>query len=114
MAKTLKFPNEVPCSSAFKINTTSNGSGQTNMRTSEYRNTTTMSSLSRTSQSTHTDMQNDRVETTLAKQATTLRRLNWFSAFLAISVAINTATFAGLTSTLVSSLFNTNTYKTKM
>ena len=39
---------------------------------------------------------------TLAEQATTLRRLKWFSIVLAISTVINSATFGGIISHMVS------------
>ena len=99
MEKALQLPNQV-----VESKTAQSGLDQTKVMTSESKKVTTMTTISGPGQIIHTNMERDRVGTTLAKEATALRRLKWISVFLAISIAVNTATFGGLTHSLVSFL----------
>ena len=104
MEETFQLPNEVSYSSHVKSKTANSKLDQTKMTKSEYKKVSTLStsSISRPSKITPDTIESDK----LAKQATTLRRLKWISAFLAISTVINSATFGGLTHSLVSFLSN--------
>ena len=93
---TFQLPNEVPSQ------TTSNGFDQTNMTTSEYKKVATTNSLAKYNHLPNTNLQFNTFEATLVKHATALERLKWLGVILAVSIVINTATFAGLTGSLVS------------
>ena len=101
MEKTYQLPNQVA-----ELKTANSGLDQTKVMTSESKKVTTLTTIPGPGQIIHSNMECDRVESTLAKQATALRRLKWMSVFLAIFTAVNTATFAGLTHSLVSFVCN--------
>ena len=110
MEKTFQLPNEVSCSDGVESETAHNAhnaENRTKITTSEYKKVAALStsSISRPSKVTPDKIEGDeRVAvdaSTLAKQATALRRLKWISALLAISTVINSATFGGLTHSLV-------------
>ena len=101
MEKTFQLPNQV-----VESNTAHSGIDQAQVMTSESKKVTTLTSVSGPCQIIHTNITCGRVEATLAKQATALRRLKWISVFLAISTALNTAMFGGFTHSLVSFVCN--------
>ena len=110
MEKTFQLPNEVSCSDGVESETAHNAhnaENRTKITTSECKKVTALStsSISRHSKVTSEKIEGDKMvavdASTIAKQATALRRLKWISAFLAISTVINSATFGGLTHSLV-------------
>ena len=104
MEQSFQLPNEVCCSNGKESEISYTVLDQTN----ECKKVSTVStSVSGSSKIKPVKIGNDTGaavdSTTLAEQATALRRLKWISAFLAISTLINSATFGGLMHTLVSS-----------
>ena len=108
MEKTFQLPNQVSSSNHVKPKPQAGPEQtQTQLTTSEYKkvSTLTTSGISRSNKITPGKIENDNMgvdAATMTKQATTLRRLKWICALLTFATVIISATFGGLTHSLVS------------